>query len=615
MGCLPIWSMRWSFDSRMGFCYNLQIMKKQFLLLVLVGLLVSICHGAESQVAVAASKVVGNVEVICRSPGDWRFDISVAPVEDGVEEVRIVLTAPEAASLPAFTVSADVPKGVAQHVWDVTAERYSCNWTSRESSFCSGVPVRTAFDDADTNVFALAVSEGVRKVRLSGSVELFDDNRHVMRFQAAYAGEWAKKSLRYETRLRLDARKVFWSDPVRDAMAWFNAVNGISPAVPPPAAGDPLYSSWYAFRDGVTEARLEPELEQAAALGMKAAILDDGWQTARGDWEVDEAKFPDLRAQVERAHARGTKFVLWFSLAHIERGAACFKRFSGMVLDEKPDQWGLLSFDPRYTEVRRHLVGRLAELMEKYDLDGFKLDFVDSFAAPSRDLAAARGFAGCDCRTVEEGAEKLLAEAFAAIRARKQDALVEFRHPYVGPRIRQYGNMFRAQDCPGDWKANRMRTVALRLVAGGSAVHSDMLLWGEGEGAREVKLQAANVMFSTIQYSAFLGSLPEESRKALRDCIAFSQAHRRTLLGGTFVAHHPELGYPVVEAESAEERIVAVYAPDMVVHLPADGKRTFIVNGSFAPAVPVARAGAIQLVPLAPGEWKEYSGTGPAKPL
>ena len=63
------------------------------------------------------------------------------------------------------------------------------------------------------------------------------------------------------------------------------------------------------------------------------------------------------------------------------------------------------------------------------------------------------------------------------LQAIKPDLLIEFRQEYIGPAIRQYGNMLRAGDCPGDMAANRIRTANLSITSGHTAVHAEMIEW------------------------------------------------------------------------------------------------------------------------------------------
>ena len=76
-----------------------------------------------------------------------------------------------------------------------------------------------------------------------------------------------------------------------------------------------------------------------------------------------------------------------------------------------------------------------------------------------------------------------------------------------------------------------------------------------------------------------LATIPPWQKEAIRHWIAFSQAHRETLLKGKFRPYSPELMYPLIEAEGEGERIFAVYSPGQSVKLPAD-KTAYVLNAT-----------------------------------
>ena len=96
----------------------------------------------------------------------------------------------------------------------------------------------------------------------------------------------------YAVTVLLDRRGRPFAETVRACTDWIVKRNGFTPAVVPEAAFDPLYSTWYAYLQDVSDKPLEEEARLAASLGMKTMILDDGWQkgdsvdfySATGDW-------------------------------------------------------------------------------------------------------------------------------------------------------------------------------------------------------------------------------------------------------------------------------------------------------------------------------------------
>ena len=73
-----------------------------------------------------------------------------------------------------------------------------------------------------------------------------------------------------------------------------------------------------------------------------------------GDWEPAPEKVPDMRAHVDRVHAQGMKFLLWYSVPFIGLHSRAWHRFSGMLLEEI-ERLGAGVLDPRFPEVREFL--------------------------------------------------------------------------------------------------------------------------------------------------------------------------------------------------------------------------------------------------------------------
>lgn len=576
--------------------------------IVVFTFLFSLSLSAATPVAKCASHLAGDVSVFADESGKWNFSLESTGCVNNVEEFSLTAEAPSETTIPKFSVEFTLKRSDLQHHWDPSAERFPCSWTSQDSSFSTGLPIRANFDDEETNVATWAVSDALNMIKFATRINMADGNDHGVRFRAVFFSEPSAPTKRYETKLRLDMRRVFWADAIGDGVKWIADVSSRHPAVPPESAYWPLYSSWYVFRSNVTQDAMEREIERAAELGMRVAILDDGWQRDRGAWAVNTDKFPDMKGHVARVKRMGVKYLLWFALPHIRKDSPVFEKFKDKLLWEGPDQWNDYIFDPRYPEVRKHIAGRLAELARDYGFDGFKLDFIDQFVMRYPDPPAKTDYRGCDTKSVPEAAEKLLREIREELEKVRPGMLIEFRQRYIGPVVRQYGNMLRANDCPGDYTANRYRTLALRTISPGSAVHSDMLLWRGDDKASEVKRQIWNVIFSVVQYSAYLKELPEEHKEAIRETIRFSEEHRDTLLFGRLIPHRPELGYPCVEAVGAEERIIAVYQSEWVAKIPDDSNRVILINATTADSLAIETKGGLKRVNVKSGEYTELFG-------
>jgi alpha-galactosidase len=78
----------------------------------------------------------------------------------------------------------------------------------------------------------------------------------------------------------------------------------------------------------------------------------------------------------------------------------------------------------------------------------------------------------------------------------------------------------------------------------------------------------------------------------IRKWMDFSQRHRDTLLHGRFTPHHPELFYPVIEAESEKELIIGLFDDGRVIDVPKD-KKTIVMNASGRDSFVIRRDGKL----------------------
>lgn len=553
----------------------------------------------------------GDVDVRCEKPGDWTIRTERAEIEKGVETLKITLDSPSAAIPPKFEVYWKIPQVDISNMWSVNEPYCSLppNWGGwRYSALSYHMPLYVFFNGNDRSRFSVAASECAHHLAFRGGIleeGCFVESKFVY-FDSAEA-----PMTHYETFLRFDSRDRDFGDAVRAGAAWMEKASGYTPCAAPAAAFDPLYSSWYNFHQDVHAADIEAECAIAAKLGMRVIILDDGWQTDDtgrgyafcGDWEVSKKRFPDFAAHVAKVQAMGMKYMVWYSVPFIGFKSANFGRFKGKFLREDHVQSAAV-LDPRFPEVRKFLVDTYVKAVKDANLDGLKLDFINSFSFDGTDPAVAENYAGRDVKSVPLAVDRLMTEVRTALVALKPDILIEFRQPYNGPAIRTYGNMLRVGDCPGDMRQNRVSIASMRLASGGSAVHADMLEWNTADTSASAARAIINSIFGVVQYSAMLRDVPPDHLAMIGKWIRFSQDHRDTLLHGAFRPRHPELLYPVIEAESDKELIVGVYDDGRLVDVSA-GKKTFLLNATGKDTLVIRRGGKISEIACPSGDWVE----------
>jgi len=339
-----------------------------------------------------------------------------------------------------------------------------------------------------------------------------------------------------------------------------------------------------------------PRVEQcrlAKELGFGAVIVDDGWQTLdsnrgyayTGDWEP--VRIPEMKEFVERVHELDMKFLLWYSLSLMGEKSKNFERFKGKYLRRWEGQ-GSYVLDPRYPEVREFIIGTYVDALRKWNLDGFKLDFIGMFRSDENTVLEAAD--GRDFASVDEAVDRLMTDIMARLRAEKPDVMIEFRQPYIGPLMRKYGNMFRGVDCPNMSLVNRVETTDLRLLSGDTAVHSDMFMWHNDDPVETAALQILNILFAVPQLSVRLNEVPAEHLEMIRFWIGYWNENRDVLLDGKLVPVNPSANYPLIMARADGKMIAAVYN-DMVVPVAGGLSKIDIVNAKRSGSVVLDLAG------------------------
>ena len=540
----------------------------------------------------------------------WSVAVETKSPEKGVEEWHFTFAAEKPSAPTNWTVACAFPLKDTVGRW-TTGARFNKNlppnWGSGfRSSLYSQAPVLAYFADSNENRGVIACSEALRRVDFSlGVIE----ETAASCFTASLFAEPEAPLGSYTVSFRLDFRPVFYAAAIRDAFAWFGTMPAYRPAAVPAAAFDPLYSFWYSYHQNVSDAAVEKECAAAIAYGMKTAIVDDGWQTDDvnrgyafcGDWQVSTNRFADFAGHVREVQKGGMRYMIWYSVPYMGFKAANYARFKGKYLYEDPGR-GAAVLDPRFPEVREFLIGNYEHALRDWGVDGLKLDFIDAFGFKDGvDPAAKENYAGRDIKSLPEAIDRLMTDVNRRLAAIKPDVLIEFRQSYIGPAIRKYGNMLRADDCPMDPLANRTRTIDLRLSSGNAAVHSDMLMWNPAETPEAASKQFWSILFSVPQISVRLEEIPAAHRAKLREMLDFWLAHRETLVKGELRPLRPDLNYPVVYAHGAGEQVVAVYDPGQIVEVDRTrGPIVYIVNATDAKSLVVRENGRMRAVAIAP---------------
>lgn len=488
------------------------------------------------------------------------------------------------AQSPALTLSWEKPIYDVQYQWHSECRfdrALKPDWgCDEESKLSKSSPLTCFYNDAGFNRYTVALDDCI--TRLTRSIGVHEEDgclraRFCIPLNTHNAWEM------YQVTVWVDETDCRYEDAIRAVAAWWEGK--YPPAHVPAVAKMPVYSSWYSFHHFLFAGQVEAECVRAVPFGMKTLILDNGWEDEDckrgyaygGDLQPASIKFPDMRAHVERVHELGLKYMLWCAVPFAGRYSKAAQTFRGKTLDYV-DAIQTYVLDPRYPQVRQHIVSNCARMLRDWNLDGFKLDFIDSFRMTPDSPAFA---VGMDYSVLEDAVHRLMCDLTDRLRRIRPDVLIEFRQNYIGPVMRQYGNIFRVGDCPYSTAYNRVGVIDLRLTSGQTAVHSDMLMWNPQDRVENAACQIENVLFGTVQLSARLDRIPDSHLRMMQFWTDFMQKEHRLLQEVPFYAEGPQQLYPLVWAEENGRAIFACYQRNYRMNVPASRlKEFYLINAN-----------------------------------
>lgn len=146
-----------------------------------------------------------------------------------------------------------------------------------------------------------------------------------------------------------------------------------------------VYNTWMPFLTDINE-KLIMELAKASAdAGMKEFVIDDGWQTNYGDWEIDYKKFPNgLKPVFDYIKSLGMKPGLWVSVGSASSGSKVYSEHPEWFVKDRKEDFVNLHIEGNSMDVRsacfstgwyEYIKSKLMKLSLEYGLEYLKLDF------------------------------------------------------------------------------------------------------------------------------------------------------------------------------------------------------------------------------------------------
>lgn len=158
---------------------------------------------------------------------------------------------------------------------------------------------------------------------------------------------------------------------------------GVKFVEPEPAAFEPIWCAW-GYGRTFTMDEVVNTLPKVKELGIKWAVLDDGFQIAEGDWDADPKKFPkgniEIKNLVDKIHGYGLKAKIWWTpLAADPHSKALLEHPDMRVFqkDEAPQfitWWDAYYLSPTKETTKEYTKETIHHFIKDLGFDGLKMD-------------------------------------------------------------------------------------------------------------------------------------------------------------------------------------------------------------------------------------------------
>ena len=158
---------------------------------------------------------------------------------------------------------------------------------------------------------------------------------------------------------------------------------GMASPKPPEAAYEPIWCAWGYERE-FSLPLVEGTLVKVKELGFDWAVIDDGWQTLTGDWNISTQRFPngdaDMKALVAKIKSHDLKPRLWLAPLEVAPGSDQLHDHADMLLLDKDGAvqnvswWNSFYLCPAYDKTLSRTRDVVRQIMGEWGFEGLKID-------------------------------------------------------------------------------------------------------------------------------------------------------------------------------------------------------------------------------------------------
>jgi alpha-galactosidase len=170
---------------------------------------------------------------------------------------------------------------------------------------------------------------------------------------------------------------------VLDAYRQIMATRGMQSSPPPESAYEPIWCAW-GYERSCTPELIAKTLPKVRELGLRWAVIDDGWQNNVGDWRLNAEKYPggdqQMQQLVAQIRSQDLKPRLWWTPLAAAPGSDLLHDHTDMLLLGKDGAvrnvswWNSFYLCPAYEPTRAYTLDLVRKFLKTWGFAGLKID-------------------------------------------------------------------------------------------------------------------------------------------------------------------------------------------------------------------------------------------------
>ncbi len=494
--------------------------------------------------------------------------------------LNIYLHSTFAAAPPVFNVSVKFPKDKINQIWN------SKTWSNKSyfsmpsyDRATAGFSIISGLTINDQNQITLTCKDAYQARFVSSNIRedkdsiifnlgFFEDNPPLSNLQD------------YQAEVLIDFRNIHFSKAIFDASSWFLKEEFKDAVASVDTTNVPVFSTWYPMHRNIPLENITKELDSLKTFNFKSVLVDDGWQ-ALVNMKVDTAysyekhSYETMNLFRLKCIEMGLPLYLWYSIPFIGGNPVVLKKFEGKYIRYRaPRQMYVL--DPRYPEVRKHLVSTYANFLSEWHFDGYWFDFLKGFYP--KEGALIENDKGRDFVSIDLAVDTLYSDMESRLKAINPNIFMGQKFSIVGPNLASYQNFLTGFVGVEKTQVVREKMVNNRLLYGKYTPFMEVVAINPREKPEEVALKIQSVLYGNPYLSFYITTLPPDLKQTIRFWLDYWKKNYKVIFEGSFEPMQVSRFYPIVKVENDQKIIYTVYE-DYTINLPASLNKTLdIIN-------------------------------------